>query len=94
MSKWTYELQVCHDKRIYRGGPAGEKTMEGVTWSLDRWCKTDSPDLPEYRQSIVVSPEVFDSQDDALKDALEKLSMLRCPLERPLDEAICGLLGG
>ena len=50
------------------------------------------PDSAEFSQAVVISPEVFENEDDAKRDALEKLSILRCPLERPLDHAIRWML--
>ena len=90
-AKWTYTIQLQTDEaRIYGGEHGGEK--RGMTWSLTRSCK--HRDGTTYWESIVSSPEVFDERNAALEDALRKLSILRCPLEQPLDYAIRDLLEG
>ena len=85
-TKWEYSIQIHgHDARIYADGQA----RYGTTWSLARNC--DSAAGP-YTESIMTSPEVFDDAEAAKRDAVEKLSILRCPIETPIDRALHWML--
>lgn len=87
--KWEYTVQLhANDTRMYRG--IGEQI--GWTWAVTR--STTGTDGKSFNQSIVASPEVFETDEEAKRDALVKLSILRCPLERPLDHAIRWILDG
>ena len=86
MTKWEYIVQVRNGQRLYRH-PDGDQTKEGVVWELVRTCGREE-DSPYVYLSIVVSPGVFDTDEDAKRDALEKLSMLSCPLEQPVAQAL------
>ena len=84
MTEWTYEVQLSvDDARIYSG--ENRKPRFGITWRLQRSAEG-------FRQSIVSSPEVFENEDDAKRDALEKLSILSDPFDLPVDRAIKWLL--
>ena len=83
--EWTYELELVNDVRIY---PGGEK-RHGAAWALVR---RDTLDGVSHVQPIVASPEVFASDREAKRDALEKLSILACQLDQPLARVIKALL--
>ena len=88
--EYTVQLRMV-DRRVHTDPVnGGHVERVGVSWSLTRSCGADDQ---RYHQSIVSSPEVFECIEDANRDALEKLSMLRCPLERPIDHAIRWMLG-
>lgn len=88
-TEWKYTVQLHDDVRLYRmKGEYVEK--RGIAWSLTRSCERSTG--PTFHQSIVVSAEVFDDEEEAKHDALERLSMLRCPLELPVDRAIKWML--
>ena len=85
--EWEYTVQLTHDVRMYVGD---ENPRHGSSWSLTR--QTSTSDGKPFNQSIVVSAEVFDNDEEAKEDALRKLSILRCPLDQPLDKAIKWML--
>ena len=81
--EWEFCVQVrTNDARIY----ADNKVRHGISWAVQRQTPMSNGEI--YHESIVASPEVFESTEEAKDDALRKLSMLRCPLDRPLDKAI------
>ena len=82
---WSYRLEIINDARFY---PGGEK-RHGAAWVLVRESTVD--DMTDI-QPIVASPGVFESDREARRDALEKLSVLNCPTDRPLAQAIKDLL--
>lgn len=82
---WTYDIEFVNDVRMY---PDGEK-RHGAAWALVR---RDTLDGVSHTQPIVASPEVFDSEREAKRDALEKLSILACPIDQPLARVIKELL--
>lgn len=84
--QWTYRLEVVNDVQIY---PGGEKRL-GAAWVLERARPADAG--ATHVEPIVASPEVFNSDREAKRDALEKLSVLACPLDRPLARVIKSLL--
>ena len=87
MTKWKYSLEVREGVRLYRnveGKPNGER--EGRVWELIRTCKQE--DGQTNSESVVVSAEVFNGDEAAKRDALRKLSIRRCPLEKPIDHVI------
>ena len=89
-ANWEYTVQLqMNDLRQYRNP---SKAVAGVSWSIVR--KFDRFDGSTHVESIVTSPEVFDNEEDAKQDALQKLSILRCPIEKPIDHTIRRLLNG
>lgn len=84
--EWTYDLELVNDVRIY---PGGEKEY-GQAWQLVRVHRAE--DGASHIQPIVASPFVFQSDREAKRDALEKLSILACPLDQPLAKVIKELL--
>ena len=89
--EWEYTVSISNGIRRYRRDDEN-KVREGLTWALVRSCPTEGGET--FYHSIVESPEVFDTLDEAKQDALEKLSILRCPLNQPLDKAIRWMLDG
>ena len=88
-TKWEYTVQLHDDVRLYRmKGEHVEK--RGIAWSLTRSCERSN--CHTFHQTIVVSAEIFDDEEEAKHDALERLSMLRCPIELPVDSAIKWML--
>ena len=83
MNNWKYIVHLIADVRLKR---KNKETVEGVSWELVRTCKSKKD--RDYIESIVSSPSVFYSEEEAKKDALEKLSILRCPYDRPVDAGI------
>lgn len=83
---WTYRIEIVNDARIY---PGYEKRF-GAAWVLVRTKPVD--DAMTHTESIVVSPDVFLSDEEAKRDALEKLSILVCPIEALLPKVIKSLL--
>ena len=79
--EYHYLLQLREDVRLYRDG----KQRAGWAWEV---VQTHRPGDKTYYRSIVASPGVFTDEDEAKQDALVCLSLLRCPLDRPLDRAI------
>ncbi|MYB40395.1 hypothetical protein F4X86_03985 [Candidatus Saccharibacteria bacterium] len=79
--KYEYVLQLREDVRRYVDGTQ----HEGWAWEL---VQTARPGDRRHYYSIVSSPGVFNDEDEAKQDALRKLSILRCPIDRPLDHAI------
>lgn len=93
LHEWEYTIQLSHNVRVYRkDGQAELPPREGVTWELTKSCPRENGGT--YFESIVVSPGVFRDDEEAKADALRMLSILRCPLERPLDKAIRWMLEG
>ncbi len=91
-TEWTYEVQLrMFDTRMYSGEEGGNaQQVTGISWSLERSCVGSNGKT--YSQAIVSSPKVFANEEEAMEDALKKLSILRCPLEEPLNHAIRNLL--
>ena len=88
--KWEYTVQFrMSDLRHYRNP---DKTVHGISWSLMRGFVLNNGST--LFESVVVSPEVFENEEDAKRDALEKLSILRCPIEKPIDHTIRWMLNG
>ncbi|MDE0149344.1 MAG: hypothetical protein OYG32_14245 [Rhodospirillaceae bacterium] len=83
---WTYRIEIVNDVRIY---PGDEKRF-GAAWVLVRTTSVGS--AMTSTESIVVSPDVFLSDEEAKRDALEKLSILVCPIEVLLPKVIKSLL--
>ena len=79
--EYEYILQLREDVRRDMDG----ELREGWAWEIVR---TAQPGDRRRYYSIVSSPGVFDDEDEARQDALRKLSILRWPLDRPLDRAI------
>ena len=79
---WRFEISIKVDCRKYLGE---DHAREGLAWTLDRI-------VGDYRQSIAASPNVFEHQEDAIQDAINKLSVLRCPIDAPLDCALKWML--
>ena len=91
--EWNYTVQLKpDDRRTYADGKGGTVEAQGIGWYLSR--TTPSVEGRPFSQNIVCSPDVFDHANDAKRDALEKLSMLRCPIDKPLDAAIKWMLEG
>ena len=84
--QWTYDIEIVNDARVY---PGGEK-RHGAAWVIVR--RDSIGNSVTHVQPIVASPEVFDSDREAKRDALEKLSILACPLDQPLARIIKALL--
>ena len=74
--EWEYTVQLSLS------------AMGQYLWKLTRTSRR--PDSADFHEAVVISPEVFENEDDAKRDALKKLSILRCPLERPLDRTPSG----
>ena len=94
MDKKDWEYQINLDcVRITKIG-SDEKYREGWLWALSRSVPVMDPNgkKTSYTESIVSGCEVFDSQEEAKKDALEKLSVLRCPIDKPIDRALKWML--
>ncbi|MYE01564.1 MAG: hypothetical protein F4Y03_09825 [Alphaproteobacteria bacterium] len=89
---WEYRVQLKEDVRLYYRPQeqGGYVERRGTVWEVVRTTKPG--DGSHYYQTVVCSPGVFEDDDEAKRDALEKLSMLRCPLGRPLDRAIKWML--
>ena len=85
---WNYTVQLRDGVRLYRGPKGGVKG--GIVWDLMR--ETPTGDGKTFYHSIIASPDVFETDEEAKQDALEKLSMLRCPFDRPIDTAIKWML--
>lgn len=91
--EWEYAVQICHGIRNYKVPPERPELdggwsyheRRGMVWSLYRVTHEEGD---PFFQSLMVSPEVFDTQEEAERDALEKLSMLACPIERPVIQAL------
>ena len=90
MTKWEYSLQLRAGVRLYRDGEGKSYEKHGTVWELTRDCK--QADGQSYCESVVVSSEVFEEDESAKQDALRKLSILRCPLEKPIDHVIRWML--
>lgn len=90
---WEYSVQIKRSVRLY-WNPETKDNEEryGFEWSLTRSTPTEEGQT--FFQSIVVSPEVFESVEEAKQNALDRLSMLRCPIDRPLDMSIKFILDG
>lgn len=84
--EWTYRLEIVNDSRIC---PGGEKRF-GAAWVVVREDRANASTA--HVQPIVASPEVFESDREAKRDALEKLSILACQLDQPLARVIKTLL--
>ena len=85
MTMWEYTLQLRSDQRGY-SHPDGPRVVHGAAWALTRTCERENGS--RLHQSIVASPGVFDTDEEAKHDALEKLSTLSCPLEQPVAQAL------
>ncbi|MCY3762647.1 MAG: hypothetical protein OXH50_15465 [Gemmatimonadetes bacterium] len=83
--KWDYAIQLLAGARLYRRPGGEDETVYGWTWALVR--TSSNADGSSFTHSVIVSPEVFENDEEAKHDALEKLTILRCPIERPLDVA-------
>ena len=92
MSEWAYTIQLKDSVRLYWDREKGEYQKSGIAWYLSR--TKPQKGKKDFTQSIVASPEVFDCDEDAKKDALEKLSVLRCPIEQPIDRTIKWIVSG
>ena len=86
---WHYivELQAARLKK----GEEEEKDT-AIVWSLIRHCRTEEG--KGLHESIISSAGTFVTEEEARRDALIRLSMLRCPIEKPVDHAIKWLLNG
>ena len=86
---WHYivELQACRLKK-----DADEEGDTAIVWSLVRHCRTEEG--KRLQESIISSADTFVTEEEAMRDALIRLSMLRCPIEKPVDHAIKWLLNG
>lgn len=86
---WHYvvELQAA---RLRKG--ADEEGDAAIVWSLVRHCRTG--DGKGLHESIISSADTFLTEEEARRDALIRLSMLRCPIEKPVNHAIKWLLNG
>ena len=86
---WHYvvELQAA---RLRKG--ADEEGDTAIVWSLVRHCRTE--DGKALHENIISSADTFLTEEEARRDALIRLSMLRCPIEKPVDHAIKWLLNG
>ena len=84
MAKWGYTIQLrSNDQRRY--WKEGKSSLRvGVCWELTR----SRAEGGEYHQSIVASSEVFGTDEEAMRDALEKLSILACPIEQPVAQVL------
>lgn len=88
MIKWNYDIQTSLNVRQWHSKTEGKDTQKkGFAWELFRWCKREDGS-PPYRQALAASPEVFTELEDAKRDALEKLSMLGCPIEKPVAQGL------
>ena len=87
---WEYTVQLMDGAVLYRGPKTEVKT--GIVWELQRSMKL--PTGKSYTETVVSSAEVFQDGEVAKLDALEKLSILRCPIDRPVDVAIKWMLDG
>lgn len=87
MREWKYKIQLMNDeRRVHRPDTPGLVTRTGVAWSLVR--ETRQSDNRDYLQTIITSPGVFESDEDAIQDALKKLAILRCPIDGPINAAL------
>ena len=84
MQKWDYNIGLEDGVRIYN--KCTPKEQKGIVWNLQRTTKLH--DGTPYSEHIITSVGVFEDTADAVHDALQKLSILRCPIERPIDVAI------
>ena len=79
--EWEYTVQLFGwSARRYLGDDE-DKVRNGMSWSL---CRSKG----NFTQSIVVSPEVFENEEDAKADAVQKLAILLCPIEQPVAKAL------
>ena len=91
MREWKYKIQLMNDaRRVHRPDTPELVTRTGVAWSLVR--ETRQSDNRDYLQTIITSPGVFGSDEEAKQDALRNLAILRCPIDRPIDAAIKWIL--
>ena len=98
--EWEFTVQLRNGVRDYKvpldrpelAGEYGYQERRGIVWSLSRSSLYE--DGRVFHQGLVVSGGVFDNEEDAKRDALEKLTILRCPIDRPLDQAIKWITDG
>ena len=93
MTKWEYAICIKRGARLYHYDDKRSDVRRGLVWELVR--HEPDPQGGEHLQTeaIMASPRVFEHEEHASRDALEKLSILRCPYDRPIDAAIKWLLG-
>lgn len=83
--EWEYKVELGRDVRKRKLPDGGTDDHEGIAWAVIR-------SMPSFSQTIIASTEVFETDEEAKRDALIKLSQLRCPIDQPLDKAIKWLL--
>ena len=82
-TEWEYTIQISSGARLYLGE---DEPRYGIEWNLTRSCP--GSDGRSFSQTIVSSAEVFDDEEDAKRDATEKLALLGCTLEKPIAQAL------
>ena len=86
---WHYRIALQAARP--RKGP-DEEGDTAIVWSLVRHCCTKEG--KGLHESIISSADTFVTEEEARRDALIRLSMLRCPIEKPVDHAIKWLING
>ena len=85
---WQYTIEIRDDTRMSKDGAL----RQGVVWQLVR---TEVAEEGEMRsEALIASAGVFDLRTDAARDAVEKLSTLSCPIEKPIAQALREQLSG
>ena len=82
---WEYSIQLRNDvRRVTDPGAAPNQTRPGFGWELTR--ETPQTDEGTFRQSIVISPEVFESEVVAIaRHAVKKtVNSAKCPIHTSL----------
>ena len=91
-ARWRYEVQLRNNCRIYVDSP--QEPRYGVAWSLDRVELPEPEDGQPYRESIVTSAGVFETDAEAKRDAMYKLTVLALGSGDPLRSAIRYIIEG
>ena len=85
--QWEYGVGIKQGCRLYLGQV---EPVYGLVWFVYRSCLDEAGEV--FTQSLIVSPEVFDTQDEAERDVLEKLTLLALGRNAPLQSAIQWIL--
>lgn len=85
---WNYWIRIEPGLREFDESLTA--SLKGYVWTLMRARK--GVDHEDEGEEIASSSLVHDTEEMARRDALEKLSLLRCPIEQPLDRGIRWML--
>lgn len=90
MTEWEYTVQF---RKENRSTPETQgRPKRGFVWDLVRSCK--SADGSTFSDTLITSPSQFLDEEAAKHDAVIRLTALRCPFERPVDQALHWILDG